>query len=739
MAARTSVSAWCAALALAVAAAAPVSAQVVEVSEAEALGTASADPALLAQPTLSLSDAVTLAIRHNPAIARSAAAVAEAEGRRQETRGLFDPTIRFIPSATFDLKEMAPFLKAREVSKRETIRIIRNNFTILTLALREMIEVTSTTPPRCPSGLQLQNGQLDLTGANVDLSGRDEAEVALLGVSTPLQSVLVELGEGLDIDISDICSTQPRDLISPELLIGTYRRIDQSGGLGLQGILESVAQIPREMRILQEEITRTVAYRAQLALDRLGPVAEDELKRNITFDANFSKVFRSGLQFSGSYQAQSQEHNFVDKPLDPTFGGFETPPQFFSTASATLTMPLGRGRGRAGTASSETAALRLADGAREQFLHDVSSEVFRTVLSYLNLVAAQDTVRELEESSARQRRILELSQARVNAGELAQADLARVRASVAGIDGSLAQARTSLVTARVALADQMGVHITTLQGAPVAGQSFVDATAASLDVDALVAQALATRRDARAADLRREAAEALAAGARANARPRLDFALTAGMANLYDSPFFKFLPDERLPIVSSISGVPTAPITGTPVPPLSAVRYYEPRGYGRAITGRYEPFATVSLTVELPFGNRTARGRVAQAEAAVTTSAVQANDLRRTIGDNVVEVAEALRRAADSLTERQAAVTRGIETLGGRMQMFQVGDTTLIDVLTTEEGLTGDQLALVRQRQAYLSALARMRLELGQLAEVGGTGAPADRIRFDPGAFTATR
>ena len=179
-------------------------------------------------------------------------------------------------------------------------------------------------------------------------------------------------------------------------------------------------------------------------------------------------------------------------------------------------------------------------------------------------------------------------------------------------------------------------------------------------------------------------------------------------------------------------------MTGTPVPPLSAVRYYEPRGYGRAFTGRYEPFATVSLTVELPFGNRTARGRVAQAEAALTSSAIQTRDLRRTIGDNVVEVAEALRRAADSLTERQAAVTRGLETLGGRMQMFQVGDATLIDVLMTEEGLTGDTLSLVRQRQAYLSALARMRLELGQLAEVGGTGAPADSIRFDSRAFTAT-
>lgn len=728
---------WCAALALVATGLAPAaSAQVVQVTEAELLDAAAGAPAVLAQPSIGLSDAVSLALRHNPSIARSSAAVLQADGREQQARGLFDPTLRFVPSATFDLKEMAPFLKAREISKRETIRIIRDNFTILTKALREMIEVTSTTPPRCPSGLSFTNGQLDLTGLNLDPAGRDEAEVELLGVDRQIQSVLVELGEGLTIDISDICRTQPRDLISPELLIGTYRKIDQSGGLGLQGILESVAQIPREMRILQEEISRTVAYRAALALDRLGPVPEDELKRNITLDANFSKVFRNGLQFGANYQVQSQEQNFVDKPLDPTFGGFETPPQFFSSASATLTVPLARGRGSDGTAASERAARSLSEGEREQFLHDVSEEVFRTVLSYLNLVAAQETVRQLEASAGRQQQILNLSQGLVNAGDLAQADLARVRAAAAGVDGSLAQARGALVAARMALADQMGVHVATLQTAPLAAQAFAETQTPIVDADALVRSAMAARRDVRAADARRDAAAALAAGARAGARPLLDFTVTAGMANLYDSPFFKYLPDERLPIISTTAPVPTPPVTGTPVPPLSAVRYYDARGYGRAITGRYEPFATVSLTFDLPFGNNAARGRVAQAEAALNTSSIQTSDLRRTIGDSIVELTDTLRRAADALEHRQNAVTQAGETLGGRIKLLQAGDTTLLDVLTTEEELTIDELAVVRQRQAYLSALARIRLELGQLAAAGGANVPDGTIRFDPAEFT---
>lgn len=729
--------AWRAALAaICIGVAAPAVAQVVQIPEAEALAAAATEPARVAQPAISLGDAVTLAIRHSPAIAQSAESLRAATGRQQSSRGLFDPTLRLLPSATFDLKEMAPFLISREISKRETIRIIANNFTILTEALREMIDVTSTTPPRCPSGLQLSNGQLDLTGANLDLSGRDETEKALLGVNAPLQSVLVELGEGLEINIADVCRTEPRDLISPELLIGTYRRIDQSGGLGLEGILQSVAQIPRETRILQEEITRTVAQRARLALDRLGPLAENELKRNITLEVSLSKLFRSGFLLNGAYQMQSQEHNFVDKPLDPTFGGFETPPQFFSSATGTLTVPLGRGRGSAATAASERAAAESVVGEREQFRHNVSEEVFRTVLSYLNLVAAQETVRQLEASQGRQQQILTLSQARVNAGELAQADLARVRASVASVDSSLAQARTSLITARVALAEQMGVRVEDLQAAPLAAQNFAAGVPTDADVNQLIARALESRRDLRAATARRSAAAALAAGARASARPRLDLTLTGGFFNLEDSPFFKFLPDEREPIISVTSGLPTSPVTGTPVPPLDPVRYYSPVGYGRAIKNRHTPFATVSLTFELPFGNNSARGRAAQAEATLTSSAIQSEDLRRVIGENIVEVTETLRRSAASLAEWEAAVARGGETLEGRVRMFQVGDATLIDALLTEEGLTGDHLQLVRQRQSYLSALARLRLELGDLVVVDET-TTAGSLRFDPGTFAA--
>jgi outer membrane protein TolC len=145
----------------------------------------------------------------------------------------------------------------------------------------------------------------------------------------------------------------------------------------------------------------------------------------------------------------------------------------------------------------------------------------------------------------------------------------------------------------------------------------------------------------------------------------------------------------------------------------------------------------VAITVDLPFGNNSARGRTAQAEAMQTSSAIQSENLRRVIGENVVELAGTLSRAAAALTAWESAVASGTETLEGRVRMFQVGDTTLLDTLLTEEGLTGDHLQLIRQRQAYLSAVARLKLELGQLVVVDGSGGVAETLQFDPGAFAA--
>jgi outer membrane protein TolC len=550
----------------------------------------------------------------------------------------------------------------------------------------------------------------------------------------PSRGRLTDAGVGSVIDLGDICETPVEPFFSPEAFGGAIRRIDQSGGLGLGGVLTSVAQIPREVRRLQEQITRTVALRAKLTLDKLGPVPTDDLQLNFVGDASLSKLLRNGLAVEVGFETQSREHSFIDKPLDPAYGGLGLPDQFYSQFGGRLNVPLGRGRGATATAGAERAAGYIAQAERDELRHRVAEEVFRTVVSYLNLVAAQETIDVLEQSGARHQQIFTLTQQRVTGGDLAGIELSRVQARQARVAVSTAQARVAWQEARLALADAMGIPVTSIEEAPLAGNSLAITVAALPDVSTLLASARQERLDARAARERREASTLLAAAAQANARPRFDMTVEVGMSNFYDSPFFRYLEDGPNAILETRS-VPIDVLTGAPGPKLSPVRYYDPRGFYRAVTGRYEPFAAITFNWELPFGNNSARGRAAQAAATLESSSIQVTDLHRVIDERLLSVAEVVRRNAAATAEAERAVTAGGQLLDSALQLLQAGDLTIIDTLLTEEGVTGDQLQLVRRRQAYLSALARLRFEAASLVRVEDSGTGVERFGFEPGVF----
>ena len=734
-----------AAAALLVTLTAPALAQVqgVEVAGAEVFQPKPYEPATLPKPAITLGEAVLLALRHDPGVRTAAERARAAQGRYAEARGVFDPVLRLSPQGSYDLTQITPGLFKGERERREVLTVVRNVFEGLTDGFR--LAVTGSEPfriPLCPASLGLSNGRLlDLSGSltlNFDvLSDLDRELLGRSGLGNTNTQLTIDFDDLNLIDLSEICAEYPRKLFDPNQFVGVYRRmirvIDQSGERGLEGILKSVEQIPRESYILQEQIYRAVSDRADLGLARLGPIATEELKRNARLDVSLTKPFRGGMIASANYQLQAQEHNFVDKPLDPSFGGLGTPPQFFSSAWGTLTMPVLRGRGAA-TAAPERAARALAESEDAQLRHTASEAAFRAVLSYLDVIAAQERVRVLEGSAGRQQQLLEASKQRVTAGELAQAELARVQARAARVAGSLELARTNLVTARVALAETIGVSIESVEAAPLASEAFAAATASIPAIEQLFNQALTLRHDLRAAALRRDASVELLSAARADARPLIDVELTVGMSNLFDSPFFRYFPDERGPVIGRQTGVPVSAVGGSPVPLQRAYRYFDPRGYRRAFTGRYEPFATIRLTFELPFGNNTAKGRVAQAEADVQRAGIQTVDIGRLMRDRIADVSASVARAAAGVEQAQIAAERNLATLESALRLFRTGDQTLIDTITTEEALIGDELLLLSQRQAYLSALARLKFELGELVLIEGRG-PAERLRFLPSDF----
>jgi hypothetical protein len=349
----------------------PASGQEIQVPSKDVLASRVLQPPHLPQPMVTLSQAVEVTIRQSAEIRRSVQTLLEATGRARETRGLFDVTLSAAPNVTVTREPLTPFLIQNEINKRTIIQSVANEFTSLSLILQQIIKGIPTGVPQCPANL-------NPTSPGVNLQGLTPTQIALLGLSQSLGStVLIDLsgvpqtttvtstGITTGINLGDICSKPIDPLLTPDAFGGVLAVIDESGGLGLNGILTSTAQIPLEMRLLQEQIANTVAYRATLTLDKLGPVPVDQLTENIALNLTGSKLFRNGISADGTFQVQSQEENFVDKPLDPGFGGLGLPDQFFSSASADLTIPLLHGRGSVSTAAPERAAERIASAARE--------------------------------------------------------------------------------------------------------------------------------------------------------------------------------------------------------------------------------------------------------------------------------------------------------------------------------------------------------------------------------------
>lgn len=720
--------------------------QQIQLPASDVLGGGYPAPAKLPQPSITLEEAVRLTIRHNPQLGLSREDVRSASGLKLTNTGTFDPLFTLGPNLSLAQQQLPPALAASEVLKRQILQQIASDFSAMGSQLQQRVQqANAAAPVYCPPSLGgPQRAVVDNT--NIDLLSPQE--IALLGVQTNVRSNAVAnlvqnanfpqtngtntfvIIDGVsNLDFSDICSADPSAIVPLGTLSTAWTVLGQTGGQGLAGTLKSINQIQRDTPAEELQIANTVATRAQLGVDRLGAVPIDGQQRNAAINAGLAKLFRNGISAGANLQLKSQEQLFTNKPLDPAFGGYDVPAMFQSSATLNATVPLGKGRGAVSVAAPERASDLSLSGQRDDLRHQVATQVLQTVLAYQNLVAAQQTLRLLEESAARQQRIAQLTQNLVTAGDVAGAELGRARARAALVSSSLAGARATVVTARLALASSIGIDVDDLGNAPQASEAFGSLPEALPSTDALLLQAAELRRDTRALAERREAASVLATGARADLRRIYNLNLSGGFETLYGSPFFRYLPDEHADDVRVV----VSQIQPIPPPGPSPQRFYSPIGYWRSLKSPWVPVAQAQIVVQLPFNNSTAKGRLAQAQASFENSRTQELDLNRVVRENVISVSGALRRAAGAVERSAAAVDSSTQILGSALQRFQANDQTLIDTLTTEQQLTDDQVLLVQQQQNFFGILARMRFESGDLVRFDAPGGGAEAMTFDPG------
>lgn len=715
---------------------APGAAQDVYVPVAQVLTPAAqppAAPAALANRDVPLSEAVRLAILHNATVNESRETLISATGSLVQTRGAFDYLFRFSPGLNYSYVPLHPATRGREENKRLQLEVLSGAFARLDLELQDIMEANSPRAPLCPSGLELLGTDQSFSPERFGSLGgrfarRDPSEQAFTGTTTDLRNLgLIQVDVG-GVSLGSLCVPADDNRTRAESFNDFWRGVDRIAAAGIDRVVQNVTQFPGETIRLSAEIAQTIAVRSRLGLERLGPMPTEEVGTTFLLDTSLGKLFRTGIQGSLDVHIEGVGRNFADKPYDPIFGALEFPTRHTSSASASLLFPLARGRGRASIAAPERAAEFTLDAQQDTVRHTIAEQAFRTVLAYLNVVALQERVRLLDESTGRQSKIADLTRQLIEAGDVPGAEGDRADAQIAALRGSANAARQQLIDARFELADLMGVEIEGPAGAPVATNALATQPVTLPPLDALLQTALARRRDVQAFQALEEASSALAAGARADMRPIFDLTVTGGMAAFSESPFDRFLRDELNPVIDDFD----SPL----VVRDSATRFYSINGYGRSLDAKWQPFVTVGFAFGVPFGNNAARGRAARTQATHERSQIETRNLTRAIRENVVSAAGALRHAAAAIARREQAVENFTQAAEAVVLRLREGEATVFDALLSEEDLSREQLQLIRDRQVYLSALARLRFETGELITFDNLGTASEVVRLDLAELT---
>jgi outer membrane protein TolC len=696
----------------------------VRVRVAEILDGTSKAPAApeLSSTALTLEEALRLTLSHDPVLLQGRLAVAAAEGRAREARGLFDTVVSIGPGGSYVHEPLQPFLRRFEIDRRNQLAAVEQVFGGLEAGVRAQLASSIPRPPFCPNLLGIETGnpgaaRNQRVAARADRF-RFDPRLDVPGTFDIFNGIIsTPFG---DFRLRDLCRPPGSREAPAAIFAELWRRLRSVSGYGLDAVIDGAEQLPVELLGGMAELSETLNVRAGLALDRLGPVPDDEIRKGLFLEGRVDQPLRSGVRLGATLRLSSEELGFRGRSIDPAFGGRVVRTRFPSFVELRGDVPLGRGWGHVSAERAERAAQFSAEAARETLRHQIAEELFRTVVAYVALAAAEERLAALQTSLARGEELASLGEQMVDAGDVAPIERTRVAGRVETLRYAVLQADAAVITARRSLVEAMGVRVSSFSETPHATTPLPQAGMAAIPpVQTLIAEARNLRHDPIALRRLRDAAAALSAAAAADLRPAVTLNVRAGVSTFYESPFYRYFPDEQQPV-------------GEPGETQSPVGIGSLRGYGRLFSGSWKPYALLTLSFDLPLGNRTARGRAQQAAAALSRSEIIAADLDRTIDDEVVRVSATVRATEDVLDRRARTLTLLEESYAGTINQLRMGEATMVDVLLTEEAFTAEQLQRLNDVQVYATALARLRFETGTLARYQQTGLITESVVIRP-------
>jgi outer membrane protein TolC len=614
-------------------------------------------PAVSTGGELDLLEAVRLTLENEPSIRLQAEDARLRKGILQETTGAFDLTFLGSFEYEYTQQELTKAEKDAEEKRREELRQQASDAGDSARdgeVLRDSIDNYLTADDEC-----LANGTCSVCSP----PDRPPISDSQLDAAVQLMDFLIE----------DACARGD---------------VDQANRIAADRD-EYLYDLKPEITADAEAARATEATNIQ-KLEALGRIPDVKQAYGGQLDLRLSKPYRTGIVVTPYLTLSGNGSGYQGKPKDSDRGGTGVTDTYEATLGFTVDLPLARGKGVESAGAAERAATIDYEASLSALTHSASVAVYRTVLAYWNLVAAQKSLRVWEMSLELQNQLVELTKGLIEADEMARAEIIQAQARQTDLKGEVDNARRQVYEARVNLARTIGLEVQDETLIPMAGDDFPavpsDAELELLLQSDLAQQSVANRYDYRAARQLQESGKVLLKAAEIDLAPVVD---------LNFDFFFKGLHEDANPL----------------------------QGLDGALFGNWVgPSGKVGLNVEKPLANNTQLGRLAQQNALYRRQAISSVDLERVIKANVVLAEGQLREAMIQLERTRESIDLYRQTYDNELEKLRFGSSTIIDTILTEQRLTDSGQAWVSAGLRYAQILAQLRFESGTLVTEGAGG-----------------
>lgn len=391
----------------------------------------------------------------------------------------------------------------------------------------------------------------------------------------------------------------------------------------------------------------------------------------VSIQAGIPTMLRNGITLSpvftasGSYQGNPG--NFTES-VDG-FLGFM------------VSVPLLRGLGP----NNINAAIERAAGIdvqinKKSLEFAVARQFLTTITAYWELLLAQDTVRVTRSNESYGHQLVTLTEALIRGFVVPAVQIDQAKANLEQFSAQRIAAEQGQSEASQQLAMAMGLSVEQLLHEPLATDHFPEPPQ-ELEVDAEMVKAfinlaLDRRADLDATRLAVNAQKVLLRGAENDALPQIDVTFGGG-------------------------GIQAG--------------FRQQDGAQRERARELGASAGAGVSVAWPVFNDAARGRVMQQRATVGQVEAELYQSTSQVASEVITAAKGVINSRKALEQSREAAANQRKSVWAQQQLFQMGMSSLVEVITTQTDLSAIELQLLQAMQGYANAVAELRFATGTL------------------------